>query len=264
MNESSAAANPPSTSAACTCAGSGAHESTGYGGDRSAKYVGEATESQLMERLDEVLTGYQGKPGALIPVLQIAQGIFGYLPQNVLKRIALRLGKSYSEVAGVVGFYSFFSTVPRGRHLVRVCLGTACYVRGGKQVMEACKQELGIDVGGTTPDGLFTLEVGRCFGACGLAPTIMIDEDVHQRVKPPKLRALFAAYRSGDGAATNPPSTSATNPPSTSAAKAGGNGGAKSARKPAPKAPAKKTSARNGRKPSASSGSGRREKMVAK
>ena len=95
----------------------------------------------------------------------------------------------------MVGFYSFFSTVPRGKHLVRVCLGTACYVRGGKQVLEACRQELGIDVGGTTPDGLFTLEVARCFGACGLAPTIMIDEDVHQRVKPQKLRAILAAYR---------------------------------------------------------------------
>jgi NADH:ubiquinone oxidoreductase subunit E len=161
-----------------------------------------ATESQLMERLDEVLTEYQVKPGALIPVLQIAQGIFGYLPQNVMKRVALRLGKSYSEVAGVVGFYSFFSTVPRGKHLVRVCLGTACYVRGGKQVLEACRQELGIEVGGTTSDGLFTLEVARCFGACGLAPTIMIDEDVHQRVKPPRLRELFAAYR--DGGAGSP------------------------------------------------------------
>jgi NADH:ubiquinone oxidoreductase subunit E len=166
------------------------------GGDKST-CGGEATESQLMERLDEVLTEYQGKPGALIPVLQIAQGIFGYLPENVMKRVALRLGKSYSEVAGVVGFYSFFSTVPRGKHLVRVCLGTACYVRGGKQVLEDCRQELGIDVGGTTSDGLFTLEVARCFGACGLAPTIMIDEDVHQRVKAPKLRELFAGYRNG-------------------------------------------------------------------
>jgi NADH:ubiquinone oxidoreductase subunit E len=162
------------------------------GGDKT-------TESQLMERLDEVLTEYREKPGALIPVLQIAQGIFGHLPETVMKRVALRLGKSYSEVAGVVGFYSFFSTVPRGRHLVRVCLGTACYVRGGKQVLDACRQELGIDVGGTTPDGMFTLEVGRCFGACGLAPTIMIDEDMHQRVKAPRLRALFAGYRSAVG-----------------------------------------------------------------
>jgi NADH:ubiquinone oxidoreductase subunit E len=157
----------------------------------------QASHEELLGRLDGVLEEYRGKPGALIPVLQIAQGIFGFLPEDVLKRVALKLGKSYSEVAGVVGFYSFFSTVPRGKHLVRVCLGTACYVRGGKLVLEALKDELGIEVGGTTPDGLYSLEVARCFGACGLAPTIMIDEDVHQRVKPQKLRAIFAEYRNG-------------------------------------------------------------------
>jgi NADH:ubiquinone oxidoreductase subunit E len=156
-----------------------------------------ASDAELMKRLDATLAEYKGRPGALIPVLQIAQGIYGYLPDGVIKHIALSLGKSYSEVAGVVGFYSFFSTVPRGKHLVRVCLGTACYVRGGKQVLAACQQELGIDVGGTTPDGQFTLEVARCFGACGLAPTMMIDEDVHQRVKPQKLRSLFDVYRDG-------------------------------------------------------------------
>ena len=164
-----------------------------------------ASEKELMERLDATLAEYKGRPGALIPVLQIAQGIFGYLPEVVLKRIALQLGKSYSEVAGVVGFYSYFSTIPRGRHLVRVCLGTACYVRGGKQVLESCRQELGIDVGGTTADGLFTLEVARCFGACGLAPTMMIDEDVHQRVKPQKLRAIFSGYRDGSAEKTKAP-----------------------------------------------------------
>jgi NADH:ubiquinone oxidoreductase subunit E len=195
----------------------------------------QATDQQLMERLDEVLTEYQEKPGALIPVLQIAQGIFGYLPVSVMKRVAFRLGKSYSEVAGVVGFYSFFSTVPRGKHLVRVCLGTACYVRGGKQVLESCRQELGIDVGGTTADGLFTLEVARCFGACGLAPTIMIDEDVHQRVKAPKLRALFAAYRDG-------------RPEEPSARK----------KKTAVKKPPRKTA------PASRKGSVRRERVVAK
>jgi NADH:ubiquinone oxidoreductase subunit E len=171
-------------------------ESTGHGGAACA-CGGQATDAELTARLDEVLAEYKGRPGALIPVLQIAQGIFGYLPEPVLKRIALSTGKSYSEVAGVVGFYSFFSTVPRGKHLVRVCLGTACYVRGGKQVLETCRQELGIDVGGTTSDRQFTLEVARCFGACGLAPTIMIDEDVHQRVKPQKLRAIFSEYRNG-------------------------------------------------------------------
>ena len=157
----------------------------------------QATEGELLGRLEEVLKEYQDKSGNLIPVLQIAQGIFGYLPENVLKRIALALGKSYSEVAGVVGFYSFFSTVPRGKHLIRVCLGTACYVRGGKLVLDALKQELGIDVGGTTEDRLFSLEVARCFGACGLAPTIMIGEEVRQRVKPARIRAILEEYRGG-------------------------------------------------------------------
>jgi len=157
----------------------------------------QATEGELLARLDEVLEEYKDKSGNLIPVLQIAQGIFGYLPENVLKRIALALGKSYSEVAGVVGFYSFFSTVPRGKHLIRVCLGTACYVRGGKLVLDALKQELGIDVGGTTEDRLFSLDVGRCFGACGLAPTIMVGDEVRQRVKPARIRAILEEYRFG-------------------------------------------------------------------
>ncbi len=156
-----------------------------------------ASEETLLARLDEVIAEYRERPGALIPVLQIAQGIFGYLPECALKRIAVGLDKSYSEVAGVVGFYSFFSTQPRGRHLVRVCLGTACYVRGGKLLLDALKHRLGIDVGETTPDRLFTLDVARCFGACGLAPAMMIDDDVHQRVKPARLQAILDQYKDG-------------------------------------------------------------------
>ena len=154
----------------------------------------EATEEELLGRLDEIIEEYRDKPGALIPVLQIAQGIFGYLPGSALKKISLGLNKSYSEVAGVVGFYSFFSTVPRGKHLIRVCLGTACYVRGGKQVLGALKGKLKIDVGETTPDREFSLDVARCFGACGLAPAIMIDDEVHQRVKPTKIQAILDQY----------------------------------------------------------------------
>jgi NADH:ubiquinone oxidoreductase subunit E len=159
----------------------------------------EASEEELLARLDTVLKDYRDKPGALIPVLQIAQGLFGYLPESALKRIALGLDKSYSEVAGVVSFYSFFSTVPRGKHLVRVCLGTACYVRGGKRVLDALKQKLKVDVGETTPDRVFTLEVARCFGACGLAPAIMIDEEVHHRVKPSRIELVLSKYRNGNG-----------------------------------------------------------------
>jgi NADH:ubiquinone oxidoreductase subunit E len=167
-----------------------------------SKCVGcqEATEEELLLQLDDVLKDYIDIPGALIPVLQIAQSIFGYLPETALKRIATALNKPYSEVAGVVGFYSFFTTVPRGKHLVRVCLGTACYVRGGKQVLSGLKDALRIEVGETSSDRLFSLDVGRCFGACGMAPVIMIDDDVHQRVKPTQLAKILDQYRSqGNG-----------------------------------------------------------------
>lgn len=136
-----------------------------------------------------------GTRGCLIPILQDAQEIFGYLPQPVLREISRKLNKRYSEIAGVVGFYSFFSTVPRGRNLIRVCLGTACYVRGGNRVLDAVKIHLGIDVGETTGDRRFSLETGRCFGACGLAPVMMINEDVHQRVKPTEIQKILGKYK---------------------------------------------------------------------
>jgi NADH:ubiquinone oxidoreductase subunit E len=154
----------------------------------------EASEAELFERLDEVLRDYADKPGSLIPVLQIAQGIFGYLPENVLKRICLALNKSYSEVAGVVGFYSFFSTVPRGKHVIRICLGTACYVRGSKKILDTLKNSLGIDVGETTEDKLFSLEVARCFGACGLAPVISIDDEIYKQVKALTVNNILKQY----------------------------------------------------------------------
>jgi len=153
------------------------------------------TEAELMGRLEEVLAEQHDKPGGLIPALQLAQAIFGYLPEAAMRRIAQAFDKSYSEVAGVVSFYSFFSTIPRGKFLVRVCLGTACYVRGGNEVLRAMKDKLGIEVGGTTPDRLFSLEVGRCFGACGMAPVLMVNDDLHQRVKPAKLGELPEKYR---------------------------------------------------------------------
>jgi NADH:ubiquinone oxidoreductase subunit E len=150
---------------------------------------------ETYRRLDEVLQEYREKPGGLIPVLQIAQSLFGYLPEDVLRHISRGMGRPYSEVAGVVSFYSFFSTRPRGKHLVRVCLGTACYVRGGKQVLDAFKKELAIDVGETTADRAFSLDVARCFGACGLAPAITVDDEVFQRVKPARIRDILAKFR---------------------------------------------------------------------
>lgn len=158
------------------------------------------SEADKYAQLDDILQGYRNVDGALIPVLQMAQAIFGYLPEKALRKIASVLDKPLSEVTGVVTFYSFFNTMPRGRHMIRVCLGTACYVRGGKQVLAALKDELGIDVGETTADRNFSLDVGRCFGACGLAPVIMIDDDVHQRVKVSRLGQILAQYRDGQKA----------------------------------------------------------------
>jgi NADH:ubiquinone oxidoreductase subunit E len=155
----------------------------------------EPTEEELLVTLDSILDEYLDKPGALIPVLQIAQRLFGYLPQEALKKISIRLKKPYSEVAGVVTFYSFFSTQPRGKYMVRVCLGTACYVRGGKEVLNSVKKELRIDVGQTTPDRQFSIDVGRCFGACGLAPVIMINDEVFQRVKPEKVNEIISYFK---------------------------------------------------------------------
>ena len=160
----------------------------------------ESIDQTLLAELDRYIAERPEVKGLLIPALQQAQELFGYLPDPVIRHISKRLGIPYSEVAGVVTFYSFFSTVPRGRHVVRVCLGTACYVRGGQEVLSALSRELGIDVGQTTEDRVFSLEVGRCFGACGLAPVVMVDDDVHQRVKPARIREMLAPYRGDDPA----------------------------------------------------------------
>ncbi|MFA7160684.1 MAG: NAD(P)H-dependent oxidoreductase subunit E [Kiritimatiellia bacterium] len=153
------------------------------------------SEKEMLARLDDILAGHKSTEGAVIPVLQTAQNAFGYLSKPVLKRISRKLNKPYSEVTGIVSFYSFFSTVPRGKYLIRVCLGTACYVRGGKSILEALKRELGIDVGQTTKDRLFSLDIGRCFGACGMAPVIMVNDTVHQRCKAVKIGEIINHYK---------------------------------------------------------------------
>ncbi len=165
------------------------------GTDQGACCSDQLSEEEMANRIDEIIDTFSGVKGALIPVLQTAQNLFGYLPEPVLKKVSLRLNIPYSEVAGVVSFYSYFSTIPRGKNIVRVCLGTACYVRGGKEVLEAIQDYLEIEVGGTTEDRVFSLEVGRCYGACGLAPVVMINDDVFQRVKPSKVKDMLVPYR---------------------------------------------------------------------
>lgn len=144
------------------------------------------------EQIANVIDLYQGKEGSLIQVLHLAQEIHGYLPLELQEFIARKMNTPLAEVAGVVSFYSFFSAVPRGEHTIRVCLGTACYVRGGKRVVEHLQEKLGVELGGTTQDGKFTLEVARCIGACGLAPAMMIDDEVYKQVNVNKLDRILA------------------------------------------------------------------------
>ncbi|HOQ71328.1 MAG TPA: NAD(P)H-dependent oxidoreductase subunit E, partial [Smithellaceae bacterium] len=143
---------------------------------------------EQVAKLDSIINKHKGKAGGLIPVLEEAQVCLEYLPLPVQKRIAAGLNLPLSRVYGVVTFYSFFTMTPRGKHTVRVCLGTACYVRGGKALAEALQRQFGIKEGETTEDRMFTLESVRCLGACGLGPVIVVDEDVHGRVKPAKIK----------------------------------------------------------------------------
>jgi len=154
----------------------------------------EESEQQKLDRIAEVMERYKGKEGSLIQVLHLAQNIYGHLPLEVQKFIAEGMDKPLSEVSGVVTFYSFFSTEPRGKHTIRVCLGTACYVRGGKKLVDRLEQILGVGIGGTTKDQKFTFEVARCIGACGLAPAMMIDDVVYKQVNPDKLESILAKY----------------------------------------------------------------------
>ncbi len=149
---------------------------------------------EQVAKLDSIIEKYKDKPGGLIPVLEEAQVCLEFLPMPVQKRIAAGLNLPLSRVYGVVTFYSFFTMTPRGKHTIRVCLGTACYVRGGKALAEALEKQFNMREGETTEDRMFTLESVRCLGACGLGPVVVVDEDVHGRVKPGKLKDLLSQY----------------------------------------------------------------------
>ncbi len=156
---------------------------------------GNETDQEKYARIADVIDEYKDREGCLIQILHMAQGIYGYLPLELQRFIAEKLNRPLSEVSGVVTFYSFFSTKPRGENTIRVCLGTACYVRGGKKIIEKLREILGVEVGGTTDDGKFSLEVMRCIGACGLAPAITINDKVYKQVNPDKLRNILEQYK---------------------------------------------------------------------
>ena len=147
------------------------------------------------QAIDDVIAANRGRPGALIPVLEQVQGISGFLPEAVQRRVAKGMGIPLSQVYGVVTFYSFFTMKPRGRHQIKVCLGTACHVRGGHQVEKKLEAELGILPGEVDKDRFFSLDIVRCVGACGLAPVLVVNEDTHQQVKTAKVEEILDKYR---------------------------------------------------------------------
>jgi len=153
------------------------------------------TEEEKYNLLKTVILDYERKESNLIQILHMAQAIFGYLPVDVQHFIANQMELSVSKINSVLTFYSFFSTQPKGKYTVSICLGTACYVRGGKEVLNKLRSVLGIDVGATTEDKVFSLSVMRCIGACGLAPAMTINKKVYKQVNPNKIPLILGMLK---------------------------------------------------------------------
>jgi NADH-quinone oxidoreductase subunit E/NADP-reducing hydrogenase subunit HndA len=161
--------------------------------DKKAQEEEEFPPSMISE-INRVINEYKDKPGSAIPVLQRCQGIVGYLPPEIQKRIAKGLNLTPAQIHSVVSFYSFFTMKPRGDHNIRICLGTACYVKRVEESLKKIKEDLKIDVGDVTEDKKFSLETVRCLGACGLAPVMVIDEETYGAVTPKKIPEILEEY----------------------------------------------------------------------
>lgn len=147
------------------------------------------------QQLLEIIASHKGEPGAVMPVLQEAQAVYGYLPIEVQTIIARELDVPLEEVYGVSTFYSQFSLTPKGKYNISVCLGTACYVKGSGKILEELSKQLGIPAEDCTPDGRFSLTACRCVGACGLAPVLMVNDDVYGRLVPEDIAGILAKYQ---------------------------------------------------------------------
>ena len=151
-------------------------------------------ENDKYQELKSIIQENKDKEGALITVLHQAQKIFGHLPRDVQIYIAKSLGIPFPEVYGVVSFYSLFNMEKRGKYTIEVCMGTACYVKGGEEILNILKDELEIEPGEITEDGKFTIETTRCKGACSLAPIVAIGDDIHSHVKPDEIIDILNQY----------------------------------------------------------------------
>lgn len=160
----------------------------------TSEAVVDRTEEELEERFGELLDRYRGEPGALIPLLQGAQAIFGYLPPEVMKRVAEAAGEPLSQALGVATFYAQFKLHPHAKHTIRCCHGTACHVSGAARISEELEKYLGIKPGENTPDMLLTMEEVHCVGACGMAPVVMIDDRAYGKLTPEKAVEVVKAF----------------------------------------------------------------------
>lgn len=159
-------------------------------GEIGAGYAG-----RIFGQIQRVIDDTGGQSGALIRVLQQAQGLIGYLPPPVLKTISRDLKVPLSEVYGIVSFYHFFTMVPKGKHVIQICMGTSCYVKGGEKLLAALRKDLVLEPDGITPDRRFSLETVRCLGCCGLSPVMAIGDDVHRKVKPSEVKDILNSYQ---------------------------------------------------------------------
>lgn len=150
--------------------------------------------AEQLEKVQQAVEHYRGMKGPLIPVLHEVQDAFGYLPEEALKLVSTELDIPLTEIYGVASFYHFFSLEPKGEHVIRVCMGTACYIKGAQAVLDRICQELGVKVQGTTADGKFTVDATRCLGACGLAPVIMVGDKVHGRLGAGDIPKILKSY----------------------------------------------------------------------
>jgi NADH:ubiquinone oxidoreductase subunit E len=156
------------------------------------------TKDEKMEELKNFMEAVKKEAhpeSFLIAILHKAQGLYGYLSQEVMDEVACTMSIPTSHIWGVATFYHYFNLSPRGKHVISVCLGTACYVKGAEQILSTIKEHLNVHVGGTTEDKLFTLQEARCLGACGLAPVIMIDDKIYGELTPDKTRQILNTYK---------------------------------------------------------------------
>lgn len=152
-------------------------------------------EPEARSKIDEIINAHKNEQGCLIPILHEIQEYYGYLPYGIQKIVAEGINVPITDVYGVISFYSRFTTTPIGKHRVSVCMGTACYVKGSDKILEKVEKSLGVKAGETTEDGMFTIDATRCVGACGLAPVMIVGEDVYGKMVPEKVEEVLAKYR---------------------------------------------------------------------